>query len=184
MMKCSVFIATSVDGYIAKLDGSTDWLHSFDEAPEPIDMGWEGFIDSVDCVIMGRKCIESLMKMDTKPEFWIYGDRRVIVLSNTLSEVPEHMSGLIELYSGDLSALIRQLEKEGYQNAYIDGGVTIQSFLNLRLISDMSITHAPILLGAGIPLFGNTTQKVKLEHAQAKAFANNFIQVSYNVSYQ
>lgn len=187
-MKCSVFIATSVDGFIAKEDGSTDWLHTAGNTDQQdmasVDMGWDSFINSVDCVVMGRKCIDSLLKMGVKPQNWIYGDLRVVVLSNTLKEVPEHLQGYIELYSGELKALVDKLESEGHKHAYIDGGQTIQSFIKDKLMTEMSITRAPILLGTGVPLFGSKTKGVELMEAEAKAFPNDFVQVKYTVKYK
>lgn len=74
-------------------------------------------------------------------------------------------------------------DHQGFQHAYIDGGKTIQAFLNLKLINEMTITRVPILLGQGKPLFGKTIQDIKLEYAEAIAFPNDFIQVHYKVSY-
>ena len=87
------------------------------------------------------------------------------------------------MYSGDLLTLISNLENEGYQHAYIDGGKTIQEFMNLKLINEITITKAPVLLGEGIPLFGKFTSEIKLEKAQAIAFPNDFVQVNYKVKY-
>jgi len=90
----------------------------------------------------------------------------------------------VELYSGDLLELAAKLELEGFKHAYVDGGKTIQSFLNLKLINDMTLTRVPILLGEGKPLFGKTTQDIRLEKSEAVAFPNDFVQVHYKVSYQ
>ncbi|WP_241908260.1 dihydrofolate reductase family protein [Vibrio sp. 10N.261.52.A1] len=109
---------------------------------------------------------------------------RIIVLSNTLKEAPDNMKDKVEMYSGDLHALVSKLESEGHRHAYIDGGTTIQAFINLQLINEMTITRAPVLLGEGIPLFGKTIKDIKLEQAQATAFANDFVQVKYTVNYQ
>lgn len=187
-MKCSVFIATSVDGFIAKKDGSVDWLHSAGKADvdmgEQANMGFNDYLSSVDCLIMGRKCMEVISNMNLSPEQWPYGDLRIVVLSNTLKEAPENLKGKVEMYSGDLLALASKLEKEGFKHAYIDGGTTIQGFIDLELIKEITITRAPILLGEGIPLFGKTKKDIKLEQAEAIAFPNNFVQVKYKVNYE
>lgn len=187
-MKCSVYIATSVDGFIATKEGGVDWLHtagnSNADMAEHADMGWAEHMATHDCLIMGRKCMEVISNMNLTPEQWPYGDMRIIVLSNTLTEAPDNMKDKVELYSGDLNALVSKLENEGHQRAYIDGGTTIQAFINLKLIDEMTITHAPVLLGEGIPLFGKTAHNIKLENAKAIAFANDFIQVKYTVVYQ
>lgn len=187
-MRCSVYIATSVDGFIAKKDGSVDWLHTAGNPEADMgvqaDMGFAKYMASVDCLIMGRKCMETISNMGLTPEQWPYGDTRIIVLSNTVKHAPDNVQDKIEMYSGDLQALVSKLESEGHQHAYIDGGTTIQSFINHQLINEMTITRAPVLLGEGIPLFGKTIKHIKLEHAQATAFTNDFVQVKYTVNYQ
>jgi len=187
-MKCSVYIATSVDGFIAKKDGSVDWLHTAGnpeaDMGEHADMGMTEYMASVDCLIMGRKCMEMISSMNLTSEQWPYGETRVIVLSNTLKYAPYNIKDKVEMYSGDLIALLSQLENEGHKHAYIDGGATIQAFINLQLINEMTITRTPVLLGEGIPLFGKTAKDIKLEQAQAIAFANDFVQEKYIVNYQ
>ena len=185
-MKCSVYIATSADGYIAAPDGGVDWLHTAGNLKADMgseDMGFQSFMDSVDCMIMGRKCMEMISSMNLTPEQWPYGDMRIVVLSNTVKEPPENLRGKIEMYSGDIQDLIIKLESCGLKHAYIDGGSTITSFINLKLINEMTITKVPVLLGGGIPLFGKINKSVKLENAKASAFPNEFIQVKYSVNY-
>jgi dihydrofolate reductase len=185
-MKCSVYIATSADGYIATPDGGVDWLHTAGNLEADMgteDMGFQAFMDSVDCMIMGRKCMEKISSMKLTPEQWPYGEMRIAVLSNTVKEPPENLLGKIEMYSGDIQDLILQLENSGLEHAYIDGGSTITSFINLRLIDEMTITKVPVLLGEGIPLFGKIQQRLKLENAEATAYKNDFIQVKYCVNY-
>lgn len=186
-MKCSVYIATSADGYIATVDGAVDWLHTAgdpraDMGDNP-DMGFGAFIASVDCMVMGRKCMETISGMDLSPEQWPYGDTHIVVLSNTLREPPANMKSRVEMFSGEITDLVKDLESKGFRNAYIDGGATITSFLNLRLIDEMTITKAPVLLGSGIPLFGDLDHQIKLTNAAATAYPNGFIQLTYSVDY-
>ena len=186
-MKCSVFIATSVDGFIAKEDGSVDWLHTAGNAKvdmhDQADMGMNDYMSTVDCMIMGRKCMDMISSMNLTPEQWPYGNIKIIVLSNTIKEAPENMKGKVEMYSGDLLTLIYNLENEGFKDAYIDGGTTIQAFINLKLIDELTITKAPVLLGEGKPLFGKTIKDIKLEEGEVIAFPNDFIQIKYKVNY-
>ncbi len=186
-MKCSVFTATSVDGYIATKDGGVEWLNTAGNKDADMlehgDMGIKEYISSVDCMIMGRKCMDTLSSMNLTPEQWFYGNLKMIVLSNTIKEAPENMKDKVEMYSGDLLTLISNLENEGHKHAYIDGGTTIQEFINLKLINEITITKAPILLGEGISLFGKTFKDIKLEKAEAIAFPNDFIQLKYKVNY-
>ena len=184
-MKCSVFIATSVDGFIAREDGSVGWLDTAGthEVEKVLDMGFNDYISSVDCMVMGRKCMEMISSMNLTPQQWPYGNAKIIVLSHTLRQAPKNMKDKVEMYSGDPKTLIFKLKSEGYKHAYIDGGTTIQTFLHLKLINEMTITIAPILLGEGKPLFGKTCKDIKLEKAKVAAFANDFIQVKYKVNY-
>lgn len=185
-MKCSVYIATSADGYIATPDGGVDWLHKAGNLEADMgseDMGFQAFMDSVDCMIMGRKCMEMISNMNLSPEQWPYGAMRIVVLSNTIKEPPLNLRGRVEMYSGDIHDLILKLESDGLKHAYIDGGATITSFLNLKLIDEMTITQAPVILGEGIPLFGKINPSVKLENASSIAFPNDFAQVRYSVNY-
>jgi len=105
------------------------------------------------------------------------------VLSHSIKNPPENLRGKVEMYSGDITKLIGQLEDNGYKHAYIDGGTTITAFINLQLISEMIITKAPVILGKGIPLFGEINKRVKLINSEAIAFPNDFIQVKYGVNY-
>jgi len=186
-MKCSVYIATSADGYIATLDGGVDWLHSAGNSDADMgansDMGFEGFIGSVDCMIMGRKCMEVISSMNLLPEQWPYGDTHIVVLSKSIKEPPKNLQGKVEMFSGDISYLVNALDGKGFKHAYIDGGATITSFLNLKLINEMTITKAPVLLGEGIALFGELNNQIKLQGSEAKAFPNDFIQMKYMVNY-
>lgn len=192
-MKCSVFIAPSVDGYIATMDGGVQWLESvgtpLSEKDKASDLmkhfnnAFPTFIQSVDCMIMGRKLMEVLSSFNLTPEQWPYVDTKIIVLSNTLKEAPENLKDKLEMYSGTIPDLMTRLENEGYKHAYIDGGTTITSFLDLELIDEMTLTQAPVLLGSGIPLFGKSSKQIQLEDAKATVFPNNFIEIKYKVKY-
>ncbi len=186
-MKCSAFIATSADGYIATPEGGVDWLHNSGnqdaDMSESPDMGFNDFISSVDCMIMGRKCMETLGGFNLSPEQWPYGNRKVYALSHSVKVAPENLRDKVEMYSGDILALVNRLDREGYKSAYIDGGATITSFLNLQLINEIIITKAPVILGGGIPLFGETSHPIKLKGASTRAFPNDYIQVKYTVNY-
>lgn len=186
-MKCSAYIATSVDGFIATKEGGVDWLHTAGNGKEltgeHADMGFSAYLSSVDCMIMGRKCMETISAMKLTPEQWPYGNLRIITLSNTLKVAPENMQAKIEIFSGDLNDLVMSLHQEGYKHAYIDGGTTIQAFINLKLINEITVTKAPILLGEGIPLFGKTEHPIKLEKAESLAFENDFVQLKYKLNY-
>ena len=186
-MKCSVFIATSVDGYIATPDGGVDWLQAAGDPSadmgDSADMGFADYLSTVDCMIMGRKCLEKIASFELTPEQWPYGDIPIVTLSNTLSAVPAGLPETVEIYIGPLDALIEQLETRGCRHAYVDGGTTITGMLELGLINEVTLTRAPVLLGAGLPLFGPLKRSIKLEDARSQAFPNGFVQTCYRVSY-
>ena len=186
-MKCSVYIATSLDGFIATHEDSLDWLHSAGNGknlkPENADMGFANYLASIDCIIMGRKSMEIISSMNLTAEQWPYGDIKIIILSNTISQAPENLNGKIEFYSGELSKLLQNLEAKGHKHAYIDGGTTIQNFINHGLIEEITITRAPVLLGEGKPLFGKTNKNIKLTNPSVIVFDNDFVQLKYNVTY-
>ena len=144
-----VFIAASLDGYIADKDGGVDWLHSIPN-PENLDMGWVDLIDRIDSLVMGRKTFEKVCSFDCD---WPYS-KPVFVLSNSMKSIPEGYEVKAEPIKGSLPEVIEAIYQKGYKRLYIDGGVTVQSFLKEDLIDEMIITIIPILLGGGIPLFG------------------------------
>lgn len=186
-MKCSVFIATSTDGYIATEDGDVNWLHTAGKQDVDMgdnsDLGFKKYIDSVDCMIMGRKSMEKIASFSLPIEQWPYKNLSIFVLSSTLTEIPSGIHGPTEIYNGDVPTLLEKLSNKGFKHAYIDGGSTITSFLNLGLIDKMCITLAPVILGKGKPLFGTLQKQIKLDTISAIAYPNNFIQTNYTVVY-
>ncbi len=103
------------------------------------------------------------------------------MLSNTLTQLPTAFKNRANLYSGDINHLVNRLSTKGYKHAYVDGGMTITAFLNAKLINEMTITQVPILLGAGLPLFGQLEQPMQLVSSDVKKFANGFIQTHFSV---
>ena len=176
-MKVSAFIATSLDGYIARPNGDINWLMAADNSDGTEDYGYKEFSDTVDCMIIGRNSMEIVMRF---PE-WPYEGKRVIVLSNTLKETPSQLNGKVELYSGSLIKLVSELKNNGCNRIYIDGGKTIQSFINEDLITDITITTIPILLGEGLSLFGKTKHDIKLKHIESKSYPSGFVKSTYEV---
>lgn len=186
-MKCSAFIATSSDGFIAKLDGNVDWLHTAGnqqvDMGEQADMGFNAYLSSIDCIIMGRKCMEVISSMNLAPEQWPYGSIRIVTLSKTLSRLPKNLADKMELHTGSIEELIDLLQKEGHTHAYVDGGTTIRSFIELQVISELIITKAPVVLGEGIPLLTNQPLNFELLETKHVQFPNEFEQIRYKVNY-
>ncbi|MCR9172323.1 MAG: dihydrofolate reductase family protein [bacterium] len=158
-----VFIATSIDGYIADKNGGIDWLHSVPN-PEGDDMGYNSFMDEVDALLMGRKTFETVCSFDID---WPYS-KPVFVLSNSLKDIPEKYEGKAFLINGDLTGVLTTIHSIGHESLYIDGGSTTQSFLKEGLIDTMIITQIPILLGGGTPLFGELEEPQKFTCVETK----------------
>ena len=176
-MKASVYIAVSLDGFIAKPDGDIDWLHNPDYTIEGEDMGYHEFSTSYDCLLMGKNSFEKVASFG----FWPYEGKRAVVLSRTLKELPADLQQHAELSSLEIKELVEKLESEGVKHLYVDGGKLIQSFLNESLITDITLTQIPILLGDGVPLFGQGGVESKVELVMSKAFENGFVQSTYKV---
>jgi dihydrofolate reductase len=176
MITGHVFIATSLDGFIARENGEIDWLLQHDQAGE--DHGYDNFINHIDAIVMGRGTFEAVRGMGD----WFY-DRPVLVLSAQLAEraVPAELTGKVRFTGRSPQEAMAMLEAEGCRRVYVDGGRVIQSFLALGMISDMVITRVPILLGNGRPLFGGVQRDIPLAHTGTRSFPSGLVQSSYEV---
>jgi dihydrofolate reductase len=170
-MKCSVFIATSIDGFIARPDGALDWLPPGGGEPH----GYTEFIATVDAIVIGRKTFETVMTFDG----WFYGTTPVIVLSTILSDVTVPAGAVCEVMAGTPHEIVDRLTQHGMSHLYIDGGVTVQRFLEAGLIQRLTITRVPVLLGSGIPLFGPLSRDVRLEHVATRSYPSGLVQSEY-----
>lgn len=171
-----VFIATSLDGFIARSDGSIDWLVKQPTAGE--DHGYDSFMASVDGVVMGRGSFEAALGFDA----WPY-EKPVIVMSSHLmaGDVPPALRSKVRISGLAPAALMQQLAAEGWTRAYIDGGRLIRSFLREGLIADITLTRAPILIGHGRPLFGDLPADIELDHASTRSFPSGLVTSRYRV---
>ena len=168
-----VYIATSLDGYIATSDGGLNWLNEVPN-PEQSDYGFSGFIAGIDAIVMGRNTFETVVSFGV----WPY-ERPVFVLSDTLSELPAGYEKRAELVHGDVGELVQRLKDIGHLNLYVDGGLTIQSFLQQDLIDELIITRLPVLLGGGIPLFGDLATSMKFRHVDTVVYNDALVKSSY-----
>lgn len=166
-----VFIATSLDGYIADSTGGIDFLDTFPEINQ-IDSGYADFMAGIDALVMGRTTFETVCGFDID---WPY-QKPVFVLSNTLVEIPEKARGKAELVRGNLSEILERIHQKGFFRLYIDGGKTIQSFLQADLIDELTVTVIPVLLGSGIPLFGSLPKQLVFECKETRLFLDKIVQ--------
>ena len=173
-MKASVFIATSVDGFIARKDGALDWLPHDGGEPH----GYDEFIATVDAIVIGRKTFDTVLTF----EAWPYGTKPVIVLSSTPSLLKAPQGAVCDFMAGTPSEVVERLSARGLTHLYVDGGITIQRFLDAGLIQRIIITRIPVLLGDGIPLFGPLRHDIRLEHVETRAFPSGMVQSQYLVA--
>jgi len=174
----SVFIATSLDGYIAKEDGSIDWLNIFNETlPSGEDCGYKNFISTVDMLVMGRKSFEKVCEFNP----WPY-DLPVIVLTTQRNySIPAHLRTKVTVSSESPKELIQRLSSEKIKHIYLDGGKTIQSFIKENLVDEITITLIPILLGGGCSLFGSLDNEVLLKQIESHVYDFGCVQVKYQL---
>ncbi len=175
IFKGSVFIATSLDGFIARPDGGLDWLPGAEEPGEEEDHGYQAHWDRIDTLLLGRHTFDMVVSFNQ----WPYKGKRVVVLSSGRPHIPQHLADQIELFSGSAQEVAEWLVATGSRNVYVDGGKTIQPFLRAGLIAEMIITVIPVLIGQGIPLFGPLEEDIKLELVDARSFDSGLLQVRY-----
>lgn len=171
--KVSIYIAMSIDGYIARKNGGLDWLeygHSVDE-----DYGFKKFIGSIDALVLGRNTYEVVSGFDK----WPYEGKKVIVLSNTLSEVRKEA----ELFCGQLTDLASRLHSEGIKRVWVDGGITVSKFLEAGLVDDITISVIAMVLGSGIPLFSTMNREHKCRLISTQSYPSGLVQLKYEVAH-
>lgn len=174
MKENKVFIARSLDGFIAGKNGEIDWLDMIPN-PDGLDLGYYKFMAGIDALVMGRTSFETVCGFDME---WPY-KVPVFVLSKTLNSIPKKYSDKVELVNGSIQEVLQTIHKKGFGRLYIDGGKTVQSFLKEDLIDELIITTIPILLGGGIPLFGELSKPLKFEHVESQVLLNEMVQNHY-----
>jgi dihydrofolate reductase len=172
-MTASTFIGTSVDGFIARLNGQFDFLPADGGEPH----GYTEFFASIDALVIGRKTFETVLAFPN----WPYGKKPVIVLSTRQLDLSKVRDGVIEQMSGPPAEIVARLAARGFNHLYIDGGITIQEFLRAGQIQRLIITRVPVLIGEGIPLFGTLPHDIRLEHVETTQYAGGLVKTEYRV---
>jgi dihydrofolate reductase len=173
-MTISVFIGTSIDGFIARQNGDLDFLPPGGGEPH----GYDEFIASVDALVIGRNTFEKVLTFET----WPYGDKRVVVLSSRLVDLSAAVGGVVEQIAGPPAEIVSRLAATGARHLYVDGGITIQRFLRAGLIQRLIITRVPVLIGEGIPLFGSLPRDVRLRHVATRHYPSGLVQSEYQLA--
>ena len=172
-MTVSVFIGTSLDGFIARPNDDLDFLPEGGGEPH----GYDEFMASVDALVIGRKTFEKVLTF----EAWPYGDKRVVVLSSRPVDLSRAVGGVVEQMAGPEAEIVSQLAASGAHHLYIDGGITIQRFLRAGLIQRLIITRVPVLIGDGVPLFGSLQHDIRLRHVATRHYPSGLVQSEYHV---
>ena len=176
-MKLSVFCGVSVDGFLARSNHALDFLDAGGQEPH----GFEEFYGSVDVVVIGRRTFEVVLTFGE----WPYGTKPVVVLSGSPLDFSSVKGGVVDQMSGDPAEIVTELEARGFKHAYIDGGITIQSFLRAGLIDRLVITRVPVLIGEGIHLFGPTfgplPHDIALNHVATRSYRGGLVQSEYKL---
>lgn len=172
-MRATVFVGTSVDGFIARRNDELDFL--------PVECephGYEEFIASVDTIVIGRRTFETVLGFGRE---WPYDKKRVVVLSSRPLDLSTVRGGVVEQMSGEPAEIVAKLAASGAQHLYVDGGITVQRFLRAGLIQHLVITRVPVLIGEGIPLFGSLTHDVHLRHVATQYYPRGLVKSEYEV---
>ncbi len=172
-MTVSVFIGTSVDGFIARPNGDLDFLPEGGGEPH----GYDEFMANVDALVIGRKTFETVLSFAT----WPYGNKRVVVLSSRPVDLSGVRGGIVEQMAGPPTEIAAKLAASGVHHIYVDGGITIQGFLRAGLVQRLIITHVPVLIGDGIPLFGALPCDVRLRHVATQHYPSGLVKSEYQV---
>lgn len=169
----SVFVGTSVDGFIARRNDELDFLPEGGGEPH----GYTEFIASVDAIVIGRRTFEKVLTLGP----WAYGKKRVVVLSSHPIDLSAAGGGMVEQMAGPPVEIVSRLAATGAHNLYVDGGVTVQQFLRAGAIQRLIITRVPVLIGDGIPLFGSLPRDIRLRHTTTRHYPSGLVQTEYEV---
>lgn len=166
-----VFVGVSVDGFLARQDGDLDWLTSRGE--EAGDAGYEAFVADVDHVVLGRRTYETVAGFEP----WPYGTRRVLVLTTQGLPSPDARVHAVR----SLEEAVAVLDADGARRVYVDGGATIQAFLAADLVDSLTLSAVPVLIGAGVPVFGPLPADVALRLESSRVLPGGMVQSTYAV---
>ncbi len=164
----------SVDGFLARPDDALDFLHTGEQEPH----GFKEFLTGVDVVVIGRRTFDVVLKLG---HLALYGKKPVIVLSSRPLDFSSVKGAVVEQMSGEPAEIVKQLKSRDFKHAYIDGGITIQRFLAAGCIDRMVITRVPVLIGAGIPLFGPVPHDISLRHVTTRSYNGGLVQSEYEI---
>ena len=174
-MKTVAYLAVSLDGYIADKNGGVDWLNEIPN-PDQSDFGFAEFMQSVDAIVMGANTFRVVQSSGV----WPY-EKPVFVASSSIKEAPKGYEDQISLVQGEAREILADICELGHKRIYIDGGKLIQNCLQAGILDEIIITHIPIILGSGIPLFVEFENSIHLEHKGTKVIGVGLVKSHYQI---
>jgi dihydrofolate reductase len=180
--RVTIHMVASLDGFIARKDGSVDWLETSDEFAngETMDPAFvEAFLKTIDCYVMGSRTYETALGFEAKGSGWAYGDKPTWVL--TRRELMRTRD-TVEFHSGDLVQLVNERLRPTFRNIwFVGGGMVSAECLRLGLADEVRYSILPILIGDGIPFFGQLDGDIALHLAEVKAYKSGMVGLCYEV---
>lgn len=180
--RVTIHMAASLDGFIARKDGSVDWLETSDEfaGGDTLDSGFvDAFLETIDCYVMGSRTYETAVGFEGKGLGWSYGDKPTFVL--TRRELPRTRN-TVEFYSGDLAQFVNERLRPAFRAIwFVGGGAVTADCLRLGLADEVRYSILPILLGDGIPFFDNLNNDIPLHLSEVKAYKSGMVELCYEV---
>ena len=167
-------MVSSLDGFIAKNDNSVSWLNSSGDVYERgvSEDSAEEVVNAIECFVLGSRTYEHALQLG-----WPYGDTPTVVVTNR--ELPSTRKS-VEWYSGDLKRLVDETLAPRYGNIWLVGGAILcQSFLKLGLVDEIRLSIAPILLGDGLRLFGNSSAEKRWHLKDVVAYKTGIVELLY-----
>ena len=175
-------MAASLDGFIARKDGSVDWLETADEFPDGVAMDPEfvaAFLKTIDCYVMGSRTYETALRFEAQGSGWSYGDKPTFVL--TSRKLPRTRE-TVEFYSGDLTQLMNGRLRPRFRSIWLVGGGALSGeCLRLGLADEVYYSILPIVIGDGIPFFAKLDRDVALHLAGVRAYKSGIVELRYEV---
>lgn len=180
--RVTIHMVASLDGFIARKDGSVDWLETSDEFVDgdTMEPGFvEAFLKTIDCYVMGSRTYETALRFEAKGLGWAYGDKPTFVLTHR--ELPR-IRDTVEFYSGNLALFVNERLRHTFRTIwFIGGGLLSAECLRLELADEVRYSILPILIGEGIPFFDKLDRDLALHLAEVKAYRNGMVELRYEV---
>ena len=180
--RVTIHMVASLDGFIARKDGSVDWLETPDsfvggETMDPASV--EAFLETIDCYVMGSHTYEIALGFEAGGLGWAYGDKPICVLTHR--DLPRTRD-TVEFYSGDLAQLVNGRLRPAYRSIwFVGGGAVCADCLRLGLADEVRYAIVPILIGDGIPFFAHGERDIPLHLAEVKAYGSDMVELRYSV---